>query len=509
MQTPMSHHDQERPHAYPSRRHAAGATATALGILAATGVVASAYSMGARWLGEPIAGLPAGVWAIPVVFGLIHWSTFRPRWLASQTADTLNRALFGATRLPALNSRASDTSRGGDLMLGIAGSLTSLTARLTTRPVQWLHAQTRGRSSNTDSFARAFCQWHDRLAWPTRPAHVALVGLSDRVRRSLIDTPDAAGIRWFQGDARLDDSVLCERHTLDAVVNADADSRVQIATSEHAGQDAAWYDWGTRCPISYASVFPGRLDPSLATLGPVDTSDTHVVASLTTAACVLSRHPARLSALDRARGRRPIDLPVSGPIDNHGHPVVSAMHDLIDHVESWPVGKPASGAIRVAARVTSAWLAGTACGLEPADRLPGLEAAARILTDEPEAMLRLAAVRIAAGKDDLGLSALVEADALLRESDEAAQVDPFAFLQAELEAGESSPMTVGRVAAGICMVCTRTPAERLPYLRDDIMDDMRYAEWLIGSDPDRMLLYRVFDEIAACRRPTEPLLQAA
>jgi len=509
MQTPMSHHAPERPHSYPSRTHAAGATATALGILAATGVVASAYSMGATWLADPILALPAGVWAIPVVFGLIHWSTFRPRWLASRTAGTLNQALFGTTRLPALGTHARDTSVGGDLMLGVAGSLTSLTARLTSRPVEWLHAQTRGRSSTSDSIARCFCEWHDRLAWPTRPAHVALVGLSDRVRRSLTDHPHAPELRWFQGDARLDDHVLCERHALDAVVTADADARVQIATHERLGRDASWYDWGARRPIAYASVFPGRLDPSLATLGPVDAADAPVLAALTAAACTLSRHPARLDAIDRARGRRPIDLPVASATNTDSHPVVTALQALVDHVESWPVGKPPSGAIRVAARVTSAWLAGTACGQEPADRLPGLEAAARILSDEPEAMLRLASVRLAAGKDDLGLAALVDADALLRESGEVAQVDPFAFLQAELEAGESNPMTVGRVAAGICMVCTHTPAERLAYLRDDIMDDMRYAEWLVGSDPDRVLLYRVFDEIAAFRRRGEPVLQAA
>ena len=64
-------------------------------------------------------------------------------------------------------------------------------------------------------------------------------------------------------------------------------------------------------------------------------SDTAIVASLTTAACVLSRHPARLSAIDRARGRRPIDLPVASATDNRDHPVANSMQELIDHVESY------------------------------------------------------------------------------------------------------------------------------------------------------------------------------
>jgi len=285
-----------------------------------------------------------------------------------------------------------------------------------------------------------------------------------------------------------------------------------MATHERVGRDAAWYDWGTRCPLSYASVFPGRLDPFLVTFGPVDAADADSLSEVASAACVLARHPHRLSAVDRARGRRPIDLPVGSTLsDDRSHPVLAAMDSMIESVSNWPVGRPATGVMRVAGRVTSAWLAGAACSLEVEERLPSLEAAARLLPDEPEALLRLAAVRIAAGKDVLGLEALVEADRLLHESGEVAQVDPFAFLQAELDAGGSNPLTLGRVAAGICMVCARTPADRLPYLRDDIMDDMRYAEWLVGSDPDRLLLYRVFDEIAANRREREatPSLFAA
>lgn len=399
-----------------------------------------------------------------------------------------------------------------ELVLGLGGSAASLTARAGLPVVEWFHARTNGRTATPDSLERSFSAWHDRLSWPTRPAHVALVGLTDRARRALLSTESNPGIRWFLGDDRIDDQTLCERHALDAVLTADADGHLRLATHERPGRDASWYDWGARRPISYASVFPGRLDPFLVDVGPADPHEAPVLAALTAAACVLARHPGRLSAVDRARGRRPIDLPVaSRQVDDGSHPVVGAMDGLIDAITDWPVGKAPTGSVRIAARIASAWLAGTACGQEPVDRLSGLEAAARILPDEPEALLRLAAVRLAAGRDDAGMESLADADALLRESGEVAQVDPFAFLQAELEAGESNPMTVGRVAAGICMVCTKTPAERLPYLRDDIMDDMRYAEWLVGSDPDRMLLHRVFDEIARSRREpaTASLFQAA
>jgi hypothetical protein len=443
------------------------------------------------------------VWAVPAVYGVIRWGMVRPRWVLGQVAGGLNRVLFGQGRLPSLGKKITDLSPWEELTLGVGGSLAALASRAGRPAAAWLNEKTRFRTPDPDSLDRSFCAWHDGVRWPSRPVHVALVGAPERVRKALGGVPGAGALRWFQGDERLDDQVLCARHGVDGVLSIDADGRGVLATHERAGRDAAWYDWGTRCPLSYASVFPGRLDPFLVTLGPVEAADTGAVACVTAAACVLARHPQRLGAVDRARGRRPIDMPVAGEGAEASHPVMSAMDSMIGLVESWPVGRPASGVARIAARVTSAWLGGAACTQEVDERVAALEAAARLLPDEPEALLRLGAVRIAAGDDDAGLEALVEADRLLHESGEVAQVDPFAFLQAELDSGGASPMTLGRVAAGICMVCARTPVERLAYLRDDIMDDMRYAEWLVGSDPDRLLLYRVFDEIAGARRARE------
>ena len=511
MHSTMSHNRKDA-WAFPSPTESAGVTATSLGLLASTGVVVAGYSMGASWLATPVLGLPAGVWAVPAVYGLVRWGMVRPRWVLAQAAAGLNRVLFGGGRLPSLGRKISDLTAWEELTLGVGGAMASLASRAGRPLAGWLSGRTMFRTPDADSLDRSFCQWHDRIAWPVRPLHVAMVGASDRLSRALREATAASGVRWFQGDSRVDDQILCERHGLDGVLSVDADGRAHLATHERPGRDASWYDWGTRCPLSYASVFPGRLDPFLVTLGTVDGADAQALNCVASAACVLARHPGRVGAVDRARGRRPIDLPV-GPAhpEAPAHAVASALDSLTRLVSDWPLGRPATGAIRVAARVSSAWLAGGSCALEAEDRIPGLEAAARVLPTEPEALLRLGAVRIAAGRDEEGLEALVEADRLLHESGEVAQVDPFAFLQAELAAGGASPLTLGRVASGICMVCARTPAERLPYLRDDIMDDMRYAEWLVGSDPDRLLLYRVFDEIAGARRVREstPSLFAA
>lgn len=507
MQTAMSHTTRAAC-AYPSPTESAGVTATALGVLAATGVVGAAYHLGAAWLTTPVLGLPAGVWAVPAVYGVIRWGMVRPRWVAMQITGGLNHVLFGGARPTSIGSPRSSLSPWSEFIIGVGGAAASLASRCGRPAADWLHARTGGRTPDASGLERSFCTWHDRTAWPARLAHVAVVGASDRIRRSLTDADGASGVRWFVGDDRLDDQDQCERHGYDAVLTSDADGRLHLATHEREGRDASWYDWGVRRPLCYASVFPGRLDPFLATLGPVEPDDAAIVGAVVNAACILSRHPARLSAVDRVRGRRPIDLPLPAEQDGStGHPVVASMEALAEQISQWPIGRPPTDAVKVAARVVSAYLAGTACAQDPVDRLPALESAARILPGEPEALLRLAAVRFAAGDDEGGLGSLAQADEVLRNSGEVAQVDPFAFLQAELEAGESSPMTVGRVAAGICMVCARTPVERLPYLRDDIMDDMRYADWLVGSDPDRLLLYRVFDEIGRARRTAEPMLQ--
>ena len=56
-------------------------------------------------------------------------------------------------------------------------------------------------------------------------------------------------------------------------------------------------------------------------------------------------------------------------------------------------------------------------------------------------------------------------------------------------------MSVGRAAAGICLVCASTEPERVPFIRDDMLEEMAYARWLVGRDQDRGLLIRVFLEI--------------
>ena len=72
------------------------------------------------------------------------------------------------------------------------------------------------------------------------------------------------------------------------------------------------------------------------------------------------------------------------------------------------------------------------------------------------------------------------------------------YLHAEIVGGADDALTVGRAAAGIWLTCA-AKLDRLPYLAEDIEDDLRDAEWLIGRDQDHLLLRQVTRSARAAR----------
>ncbi|QKK08165.1 MAG: hypothetical protein HND58_08245 [Planctomycetota bacterium] len=134
--------------------------------------------------------------------------------------------------------------------------------------------------------------------------------------------------------------------------------------------------------------------------------------------------------------------------------------------------------------------------MSPTERLDGLRALVGAGDVSGKTALRLGAANIAGLEDDEGMDWLVRADALLRDgSTDVAELDHVAFLESELSHGSDDPMGVGRAAAGICLVCASASPEQLPFIRDDMLEEMAYAGWLVGRDQDRGLLIRVFREI--------------
>lgn len=459
----------------------------------ACALVATAYWLGASWLGNPALGLPAGVWVVILTVAWAKLIQERERHSPARLADLspvdTNPGLDGGLRWP----RNAAASRVLDTTARAASAGVELVTRTVARGVE-----------------ETLCAWHDRLAWPARPVRVGLA-VGPELARSIVECEGSSRVEWFTLPYGVTGPGACERYVLDAAVGGGPGTGVTVFTSVAQGREAAWYDWAGQRPLSYASVFPGRTDAERVTLeGAARLPQDHtLVRALIESAAVLSRTTERLNLGDRIRGRRPLTaIDRLTRFGEHSDPVdecVRRVGELLIADERRAYG---AGELRGAARVVSAYLAGRAGEPDESDRRH-VESAAEIAGDEPEVMLRLGAVRIGAGDDEGGVEALLEADRLLRGKPPAHSADQLLFVQSEIENGSGGRMTLGRVAAGICILAVTSPAERLAYLRDDLLDEMRHSGWLLGEQADRALLQEVFRALERARRTKHGRSRAA
>jgi hypothetical protein len=499
--------------------------------IGATGLVALAYWLGAAWLSLSAMGLPAGVWIV-ILLSSLAAAGERRRLVGEVAASATDAPEAGATPIVGVSSLndpwASSARRFGASAVGfIVRALSWLNELLARTPMS------------------AWCLepgWEHRLSARLGGASKAgtplRIGLSISRDHGAMLVDHASGgsttMRWFSVPRDADPEAAAASEVLDAVVSEPAPGVLRITTLERAGADSAWFDWSKRRPFCYEAVFPVRVDPLHVHLDLSDDGDVEdsieLVADLTAAAAMLSRHPARLSLEDRVLGRHATAglIRESGEIETFRRELDPAERVMVDLAERVCVrsdrlaseGERARGCVtaadRVAARVVSAWISGVVSGggggswggsgggswggtITSGQRRTWVEACARVVSDEPEVLLRLAAVRFSMSDDDAGIDALRRADALLRREGLEVAPDPVAFLQAELEHGPESPMTLGRVAAGLCLSLAGVPAERIPFLIEDLLDDMRFSNWLVGRDQDRALLIRIMRELAASR----------
>jgi hypothetical protein len=286
---------------------------------------------------------------------------------------------------------------------------------------------------------------------------------------------------------------------LDAIVThagEDAPESLVVRTREHAAREAGWFDWGTPRPMTYFSIFPLRLDASRVTMpGMLRSLDEGETPALTVArrvirlAALMSRSPVRLTLADRLSGRTAV-IRGSRP-DLTGDAIREATELL---------GETGTAAERAAARVASAWIATESDLLGDAERCRLAGLVAQAAGDEPEVMLRVAAVRLALLDEHLGIDAIARADRMIRQRGTLGGLDHLKLLQAELEHGTFGDMTLGRVAAGICLACAATPADRIAFLKDDLLEDFRFSHYLIGRDKEHAILMEVFRELERNRR---------
>lgn len=442
----------------------AGATGT---ILAACACVATARYLGVEWLEQTSLGLPMGAWIVALV------------------------GAWGGARRAARERRRRAALRSGQR--GWSWPQSALFSGVMN--VAAAVAERAGALAGLDP--RRLSAWHDTIAWPQRPLRVGLA-VEGEPANLITRGTGAAGIEFVRAGA---EAIESDDPSLDALV-VPAEGGVCVRTRTRETAEAAWYDWGAPRPLSYLSLFPVRIDPELVTIADqrgVPMGSSAMLSQLVRAAALFSRAPQRLSLHDRLMGRRPLgDAIGRGELES----LDACMERLAEQIQTHTNPAELSPADRVACRAVSAWLATTG-PIDQVRRLSLMECVARLIGDEPETMLRLAAVRIASMEDQAGIDAIVAADRLLRERHVDVSPEQVSMLSCELEHGPYSPMTLGRVAAGICLLCASSPTERLAYLRDDLLEDMRYSGWLVGRDSERAVLIDVFRAIERGRR-SEP-----
>lgn len=444
-------------------------------LVGSSAFIAAAAYLGVGWLRELTLGLPVGVWLILAAMAA-EWLTSKSR--NAQEVSARADRVFAFPRFAQVPGRALaaiwEAARSAARTLRVpASSFASIEDRMTARVV--------------------------RRSTSTHPIRIGLDAGPD-TRRALMDAESRLDVEWVILSPSANDQAAIRRHNLDALLRTSGEGPglpIRVVSREYPEREAAWYDWSTPRPLTYAAVFPLRVDVSRVTLESVDLGrdqQATLFASTLRAAAVLSRCPARLRLSDHLTGRSPSarrDEAVRTPNSLADR----SMLELVDALVA--SGSDPSPVARAAGRVVSAWLASTEAWLDRDLRRKGVEAALSVVGEEPEILLRAAAVRLAMFEDDAAFDLFRTAERIIRSGTHPTLEEHLAFLQAELELGSPNPLTLGRVASGICLVCATSPREKVAFIRGDIMDDVRHSAWLVGRDQDRQVLREVFSLMGA------------
>ncbi len=483
-------------------------------VLSACAVVLTGHMLGASWLAQTVFGLPAGLWMI----GLVAFGAHRPT--RQRAADALGGLwnLIEPGTGAVLYEQAAPANPADDALIwgwwprgpvakAMADGMTRLAGFVVNVALLPLSKTEYGVLAEMRKACEQFL-WH--CAWPTRPLRVGLCMPEDEAQ-ALIDAPGTCAIEFYRLTNWDDPQGACRRHLFDAVVYHDGEGPMRIVTLERPDHLASCIEWAQPpSELSYGALFPGMIDPAAVVLEESTRQQVREGAGLLRAilesAATLARSSHRITLADRMMGRQPTDR-----IERTGRhlslwrssraPACVVMGALARAASAYRTIWPSAAAI--AGEAGSAYFV-AAPDIEPIDRRISLLESVQGVGTTAAAALRLGAACIGALEDDEGIQWLVKADTLLRTgATRLAKLDHAAFLESELVHGSDDPMSVGRAAAGICMVCANTNPDTLGFLRDDMLEEMAYAGWLVGRDQDRSLLIRVFLEIEAAHRKAE------
>lgn len=497
-------------------------------LIAGCALVATAHWLGARWVAETIVGIPVGLWLVGAAGCATHfWNRNAPAASLpfgvseDQGADGTAEAFEAAPEVPPA------TTSGTTMRIAREPMQTYTTpAKLPRFRSNWRGGIDAGVRTAAAGFVRAFTGANpgsavarslasilDQRDASIRPLRVGLM-LDDRTASAFMAGSLSKDTQWQIIDGDVEPARACEVHDLDAVVVTDELGELSVRTRENDGMDASWFDWTGDRPLSYAALFPSRVDAaraSIGRLGPAELkSDAGELArAVVRTAAVLSRLPHRLTVADRVRGRKPTAAEGSNTLrEADRFDVASAvLLDLARELELCGLaGIPASLA---AARAAGAFLSTFQGPIDEHERARLMEVCGSAAAQHPDVMLRLGAVRLATFRDGLAFDAFLRADRMLRDQGTLPGVDHLKVIQSELAFGSADGMTLGRVAAGITLACATSPSDRVPFIKEDLLEDMRYSGWLVGKDQDRATLIELLRHLEQARRAETYSLPAA
>jgi hypothetical protein len=473
-------------------------------VIAASTATAAGVWLGAEWLKAHSLGMPVGLWLIGIAgLGALAYQQ-RQRHRFEHLALTPTDHAVDAQSRSAQPTRRVQVESTSPLEV----DLVPLAQRWWWSMARPLYSTLLGDAAVEQREHR----WIEKLDGSPAMGRPLRIGL-DVPGKFALNLAHAAHehilapVQFVPIEVTSDGAAECREQKLDAVMLVDRERRLVIQTLEHDEHDAAWFDWAQSLPISYASVFPSRIDASRITLDTIDTLDDQspeawwLIVSTLVSAAALARSPRRLTLRDRLDGRRSmVGYPTYATPGTANVPAAeSELLSLARLAESMASGGQKSQTLTSVLRALSGWMCVADTWTDARLRRRLVEAAAQATPEDVAVLLRLAAVRFADGDDISGFESLLRADKALRGSDQLVPISHLEFVQSEIDLGSESLMTLGRVAAGICLACAAEPDDRLDFIREDIMDDARYSSWLSGRDQDAAVLLRVFKMLKHAR----------
>jgi len=289
----------------------------------------------------------------------------------------------------------------------------------------------------------------------------------------------------------------CRDYKLDAVVQSLREDGFGVYTCEHTGKSAALASWTEDGPLSYAGLFPLRVDASGLMLSGVEPAEMPLARSLLVAMAVCSRHPNRLTVSDVIGGRLPTTSREAWPrhvanVRGDCHWTLQAMRNVARELvavleNTMVVNAPVSMAVHAAARCISAWATCAVTAIHDTERHALTSLAMLACPEDAAVASRHCATLVAMGDDVAGHSRLMQLTKMMANQKFAEDVDHSPFVLGEL-AQCGSPMSTGQLAVGCCILASTLDARGFEYAREDLIDEIKRSGAMLEREADQAMV---------------------